>query len=259
MSNSSGGRHVPTRDDVTALSWLVSRRIWVGTGVFAVLLLAALAVVATLYFRADAVATVGRAVRLNVSVLVVFLSARALALILVQRYRDGQVRGGRRAVGTDVSVIGMLTVASFATVGLLAAAVAFPLLVTVGGLAHLVAAGVAALVIPITFPLQVHQLSEKVSVDRYRRRYRVSPAVWTFLWTLPVAVLVWFLAVGHPPVTVSVPDAVAGVTVSSRLTARTVVVGAWEIGYAALCTPTLLVWLYVVRRSLSGLVRSLLR
>lgn len=259
MSNSSGGRHVPTRDDLAALSWLFSRRIWVGTGVFAVLLLAALAVVAPVYFRADAVATVGRAVRLKIAVLAVFLSARALALVVVQRYRDRQVRAGRRSVGADVSVIGMLTVASFATVGLLAAAVAFPLLVTVGGLAHLVAAGVAALVLPITFPLQVHQLTEKVSVDRYRRQYRVSPAVWTFLWTLPVAVLAWFLAVGHPPVSVYVPDTVAGTTVSSRLTGRTAVLDAWDIGYVAVCTPTVLVWLYVLRRSLSGLVRSLLR
>lgn len=259
MSNSSGGRHVPARDDVTALSWLCSRRIWVGTGVFTMLLLAALALVAVLYFRADAVATVGRAVRLNVSVLAVFLSARALSLVLVQRYRDGQVRAGRRSVGADVSVVGMLTVASFATVGLLAAAVALPLLVTVGGLGHLVAVGVAVLVLPITFPLQVHQLTEKVSVDRHRRGYRVSPAAWTFLWTLPVAVLVWFLAVGHPPVSLSVPDAVTGATATSQLSGRTAVVDAWDIGYVALCTPTLLVWAYVARRSLSGLVRSILR
>jgi len=259
MSNSSSGRHVPTRDDIAVLSWLVSRRVWVGTGVFAALLLAALALVAAVYFRVDAVATVGRALELNLAALAVFLSARALALVVVQRYRDRQVRAGRRSAGTDISVIGMLTVASFATVGLLAAAVAFPLLVTVGGLAHLVAAGVAALVLPITFPLQVHHLTEKVSVDRYRRRYRVSPAVWTFLWTLPVAVLAWFLVVGHPPVSVYVPDAVAGVSVSSQLTGRTAVLDAWDIGYVAVCTPTVLVWAYVVRRSLSELLGSLLR
>jgi len=259
MNNSSGGRPVPTRDDLTALSWLVSRRVWVGTGVFAVLLLAALALVAAVYFGADAVATVRRAVRLNLAVLAVFLSARALALSVVQRYRDRQVRAGRRSAGADISVVGMLTVASFATVGLLAAAVAFPMLVTVGGLTHLVAAGVAALVLPITFPLQVHQLTEKVSVDRHRRRYHVSPAVWTFLWTLPVAVLIWFLAVGNPPISVHVPDTVGATTFTSHLTGRTVVVDAWDIGYVALCTPTVLVWVYVVRRSLSGLVGSLLR
>lgn len=257
MTRSKRRRRGPTRDDVAALSWLLSRRIWVGTAVFAGLLLVALAVLAPVYFGASVLSSVRRALEVPVSVLAVFLSARALSLFVTQRYRDRQIRAGTRSAGADVSVVGMLTVASFSSIGVVAAAVAFPMLLTVGGLYHWVAVGVTALVVPVTFPLQIHQLTEKASADRYRRGYRVSPAVWTFLWTLPAVVLAWFLAVGHPPVPVYVPDTVAGVTVTSAVTGRTVVVGVWDLGYALVCTPTVLVGLYTLRRSMSGFLRGL--
>ena len=257
MKHSGTRRRQPTQDDITVLSWLVSRRIWVGTAVFAVLLLVALAVLAALYFEADVLQSVRRAVELPASVLAVFLAARGLSLFVTQRYRDRQIRSGVRAAGSDVSVVGMLTVASFSSIGVVAGAVAFPILLIVPGLYHWVAVGVTALVVPITFPLQIHQLTEKVSADRYRRRYRVSPAVWTFLWTLPAVVLVWFLAVGHPPVPLYVPDTVAGMTVRSAVTGRTVVIGVWDLGYALVCTPTVLIVLYVLRRSLSGFLHAL--
>lgn len=256
MTRSNRRRRRPTRDDVTVLSWLVSRRVWVGTLVFGGLLLAALGGLAALYFETDAVRSVERAVRAPLSALALFLAARALSLVLTQRYRDGQIRAGRRAAGADVSVVGMLTVASFACVGLVAAAVAFPMLLTVPGLYHAVAVGVAALVVPVTFPLQIHQLTEKSSADRYRRRYRVSPAVWTFLWTLPAVVLVWFVAVGHPPVPVTVPEAVAGVSLGTEYAGRTLRVGAWDLAYGVLCTPTVLVVLYTTRRTLSRTLRA---
>lgn len=259
MTSSKRNRHRPPRDDITVLSWLVSRRVWVGTVVFAGLLLVSLAGVAALYFEADAMRSVRRALEVPVSVLALFLAARALSLFLTQRYRDRQIRAGRRAVGRDVSVVGMLTVASFATVGLLAAVVAFPIFVNVPGLYHVVAVGVAVLVVPVTFPLQIHQLTEKSSADRYRRGFRVSPAVWTFLWTLPAVVLVWFLAVGHPPVPVYVPETVAGRTVSTALTGRTVVVDAWDLAYGVLCTPTVLVALYTLRRTVSSTLRAVVR
>jgi hypothetical protein len=151
----------------------------------------------------------------------------------------------------------MLTVASFSSVGVVAAAVAFPMLISVSGLYYLVAAGVAALVVPVSFPLQIHQLTRKASADRYRRGYRVSPAVWTFLWTLPAVVLVWFLAVGHRSLPVYVPETLAGLTVQSAITGRTVVVDAWDIAYVFVCTPTVLVVCYVFRRSVSGALRTL--
>lgn len=253
----SNSRRRPTRDDIAAVSWLVSRRIWVGTLVFVGLLLAALAGLAGLYFEVNALGAVRRAIALPASILVVFLSARALSLVVTQRYRDRQIRARLETPGSDVSVVGMLTVASFSTVGILAAVVAFPLLLNVSGLVHLVAVGVTVLVVPITFPLQVHQLTEKASADRGRRGYRVSPAVWTFLWTLPVVVLAWFLAVGHPPVSVYVPETVAGVTLESGLTGRTVAVGAWHLGFVAISTPTVLVVLYTARRTLSAFLRSI--
>jgi hypothetical protein len=256
MSRSNTRRRSPTRDDFAAVSWLVSRRVWVGTLVFVGLLLVSLAGLAAVYFGANAVGAVRRATALPASVLAVFLSARALSLVVTQRYRDRQIRSGRETPGSDVSVVGMLTVASFSTVGLLAAVVAFPLVVTLSGLVHLVAVGVTVLVVPITFPLLIHQLTEKASADRQRRGYRVSPAVWTFLWTLPVVVLAWFLVVSHPPVSVYVPDTVAGVTLASGLTGRTVEVGAWHIGFAAISTPTVLVVLYAVRRTLSVVLRA---
>lgn len=258
MARSKRNRHRPTRDDVTVLSWLISRRVWVGTVVFAGLLLLSLAGVARLYFDVDALYSVRRAVEVPVSVLALFLGARALSMFLTQRYRDRQIRAGRRAAGRDVSVMGMLTVASFATVGLVAAAVAFPVFVNVPGLYHVLAVGVAALVVPVTVPLQIHQLTEKSSADRHRRGYRVSPAAWTFLGTLPVVVLVWFLAVGHPPVSVQVPETVAGTTLPPGLSGWNSVVDAWVLAYGVLCTPTVLVALYTLRRTVSSAIRVVL-
>jgi hypothetical protein len=252
------GRRTPKRDDVTVVSWLFSRRIWVGTLVFAGLLVATVILVGLVGFGSDPLSTAHQTLSVPLSLLVVFLGARGMAMVLAQTYRDRRVRAGEHHSGTDVSTVAMLTVASFSIVGLLAAGVAFPFLVQVSGLSYVVAAGVAALVLPITYPLLVHQLSERLSFDRYRRGYHVTPAVWTFVWTLPLVVLAWFLSVGHPAIPVEVPPSVAGVTMPSRYVGATVFVDAWDLAYVALVTPTVLAYIYPVRQYAERFIRALL-
>lgn len=245
----AAGRDTPTppRTEIPTAAWLVSRRAWLHTAACYVAVAALVGVVGALRYGVPAGATAVRAATHPRAALVAFLGARLLALLALQRHRDGVVAAGRVAVTDDASRGALVTVASFSVVGLVAAGVALPVLYTAStGEFRALAAAVAVLTVPVSYALLAYQLGELVAADRYRRGYRVQPAVWHYAWTLPLVVLAWTLLAGE---TLVVPGHLAPDGDAVRLTA-------WGVGYAAACAPTAAAYLYALRRQLERLCRA---
>lgn len=240
----------PARTDVPALSWLLSRWVWAATLGLAAWLVVLVAVVGAVWHGSGLLATAGTLLADPWGVLAVVLAARALAMYLAQRRRDYDVAAGELGVTDDTSVGAMVSVASFGTIGLLAAAVPLPLLYSTSGNYRLLAVGVAVVAVPTSYALLVYQLGEQVAADRYRRGYRASPAVYHYLWTLPVVVLAWLVVGGVGAVEVPT-GAVGGYYGGS------VHVGAADLLYVVLWTPTALAFGYPLRRVAERLVRGL--
>lgn len=240
----------PTPTDVPTIAWLTSTWIWMATAMLAAWLVLLIGVLGAVRYDHGVVATVSAALTEPWTVLSVFLAARALVFVLAQRRRDYDVRAGQLAVTDDTSIGAIVSVASFSTIGLLAAAVPLPLLYSASGNYRLLATGVAAVAVPTSYVLLVYQLGEQAAADRYRRGFRVTPAVYHYLWTLPVVVLVWMVATGVGPVPVetgrfaSVYDPVVGV-------------GPPELFYAAVWTPAALAYGYTMRRQVERVARGL--
>lgn len=240
----------PARTDVPALSWLVSGWVWAATAVLSAWLLVLVALVGALWYGEGFLATAAALLADPWGVLAVLLAARGLAMLLAQRRRDHDVATGELAVTDDTSVGALVSVASFGTIGLLAAAVPLPLLYSASGNYRLLAIGVATVAVPTSYALLVYQLGEQVAADRYLRGYRVSPAVYHYLWTLPVVVLAWLVVGGVGAVEVPT-GAVGGYYGGS------VHVGTADLLYVVLWTPTALAFGYPFRRVAERLVRGL--
>lgn len=257
MTGTNHRRSGPKKDEIAVVAWLFSRRIWTATALLSAYVAAVVAVLGWTWFGADLVATGLAALTDPWSVLLIFVCTRALAHGLVQYERGHRYRSGDLAVGDGPSTGAILTVASFSLVGLVAAAAAFPGFYDVDGLLHTLAVGVTLLAVPLSYPLLVHQLSERVAADRYRGGYRVSPAVWQFIWSLPAVLVAWFLVTGTAAVAVPVPAWTASFGVPSAYAGAVVDVTAWEVAYATVATPTVFAFLYPVRRRVDAAFRLL--
>lgn len=241
----------PTRTDVPTLSWLASRWLWTATLALSVVLLLLIGLYGLLRTDLGFVETVAAALADPWTVLAVFVAARALAFALAHRRREHAVLAGELAVTDDASVGAVVSVASFSVVGLLAAAVPLPLLYSASGNYRLLAVAVGLLTVPAGFALLVYQLGELLDADRYRRGYRVVPAVYHYLWTLPLVVVGWFALAGLEPVPVSTAAVPA-------VEDDVVHVGVAELSYLAAWTPTAVAFGYACRRFGERLVRGLL-
>ncbi|MEE6211109.1 hypothetical protein U3A55_13245 [Salarchaeum sp. III] len=241
----------PSTKEIEAVSWLVSRRIWASTIVFAGVLVALIAVMGVVLYDAPLLHGFRRSVSNPIGVLSIVLSARAVAFGLAQGRRDAAVARGELSIASDASLMGMTTVAAFSVIGVIAAGVAFPLLVETTEQFTYLAIGIAALVVPVSYPILVYQLGQRTATDRYKRGFRVLPAVWHYLWTLPLVVLAWYLTLGVDPLPVTGEAA-------RLFDAQTVFVDVWTLLYVAIGTPTLLVFLYPFRWYAERVVRVVL-
>lgn len=243
------GRRAPPETEIPTATWLTARRAWGVTLALYALVAVLVGVVGAVRHDAPLVATVVRAATDPHAALAGFLGARALALLALQRHRDGVVATGRLQVTNDAGQGALVTVASFSVIGLLAAGVAMPVLYTTTRFEfQVLAAAVAVLIVPVSYALLAYQLGELVAADRYVRRYRVQPAVWHYAWTLPAVVLAWTLLTGE---TLVVPAALSPSGDAVTLTA-------WTVGYAAVCAPTAVAYCYTLRRQVARVGRALL-
>jgi uncharacterized membrane-anchored protein len=241
-------RRRPPSTEVPVVSWLASRRAWLLTlGLYAVIA-ALVAAFGALRYGEPFVETLARTVTQPLPALATFLGARGLALLVVQRERDAAVAAGDISVTDDTSQGALVTVASFSIIGLVATAIAFPILYTTAQFEYqLLAAAVAVLVVPVSYALLVYQLGELLSADRYRRRYAVQPALWHYAWTLPLALLAWTLLSGQ---SLPVPTNLSPSGNALRL-------DAWGLAYVATCAPTAVALTYVARRQVERYGRAL--
>jgi len=238
----------PSTKEIEAVSWLVSRQIWASTVVLAGVLVVFVAVTGVVLYDAPLLRGFQRSVSNPIGVLSVFLGARALAFVLAQARRDAAVARGDLSIANDASLIGMTTVAAFSVIGVIAAGVALPILLSTTEAFTYLAIAISVFVVPVSYVVLVYQLGQRTATDRYERGFHVLPAVWHYLWTLPVIVLVWYLALGVDPVPVTGEAA-------QLFNVQTVFVDVWTLLYVAIGTPTLLVFLYPFRWYAERVVR----
>ncbi|GAA0652268.1 hypothetical protein [Salarchaeum japonicum] len=241
----------PSTKEVEAVSWLVSRKIWASTAVIAGVFVVLIALTGVVLYDAPLMRGFRRSASNPIAVLYIVLFARALAFVLAQVRRDAAVARGDLSIVSDASLMGMTTVAAFSVIGVIATGVALPLLVATTDQFTYLAVGIAGLVVPVSYPILVYQLGQRTATDRYERGFHVLPAAWHYLWTLPVVVLVWYLALGVDPLPVT-GDA------ARLFDAQTVFVDVWTLLYVAIGTPTLLVFLYPFRWYAERVVRVVL-
>ena len=104
---------------------------------------------------------------------------------------------------------------------------------------------------PVSYPVLVYQLGQRTATDRYERGFRVAPAVWHYLWTLPLVVLAAYVLSGVAPIPVT-----GGV--AQLFDQETVSIDVWTLLYAAIGAPPLLVFLYPFRWYAERVVRIVL-
>lgn len=235
------------------LSWALSARVWVWTTLYSVAVVALVGAVGWFQYDAPVVSTVVRTATTPNGALAAFLSGRALAFVHCQRLRDRSMARGTTTLNSDVSLASVVTVASYTIVGLIATGVAMPILYEVSGAFLYLAAGIAIVATPIGFLLLVYQLTELIAADRYRRGFRVMPAAWFYVASLPWLVVAWMFLTGQTTVQFPIPPEARAAT--SLLWADRLTVDAWAIAYAGLCAPTALAYAYTVRRQLEAVVR----
>ncbi len=209
-----------------------------------VTLVVEMALVGALAYGVPLLWTVTSAVADPLVVLATFLAARFLAFRLYQWRRDYLATHGELWIRNSGSAGALVTVASFSLVGLVPAAALFPFVnVRVSEHMTFLSAAIATITVPTCYLLLVYHLGELSAADRHRRRFRVSPAMWHFLWSLPAIVFVWMVVSGTTW-TLST-DSVAPPFVALVDGLR---VGRWVVGYVALCAPTLVALAYTLRR-----------
>lgn len=118
------------------------------------------------------------------------------------------------------------------------------------------AAGLAAVTVPVGYLLISYQLHELIGVDRYDRGHRVMPAAWFYLVSVPWFVAMCFLLADISLVTVPVSVALGAIPGGY---ADGIPLTFWGAVYATLIAPTLLAYLYALRRSFESMARALLR
>lgn len=246
----------PPSVSLEAVSWSVSARVWVWTILLTAVTVALVGVVGWVRYDAPAAATAIACASSPKALLAAFLGARAVAFVHCQGRRDRAMAAGRTALNSDVSLASVVTVASYTVIGLIATGVAMPILHEVSGSFLYLAAGIAVVATPIGYLLLFYQLHELIAADRYRRGFRVFPAAWFYAASLPWVALAWLLLTGQSTVLLPIPEAAREST--SLLWASSLRVDAWGLAFAGICAPTLLAYLYVVRRQVEAFVRSLL-
>ncbi|HMB51091.1 hypothetical protein [Natronoarchaeum rubrum] len=234
-------------------SWTLSARVWVWsvvlTGVVAVLV----GVVGWVQWDAAFVPTVAAVVTTPTGILAAFLSGRAVAFVHCQRKRDRAMAVGTKTLSSDVSLASVVTVASYTIVGLIATGIAMPVFYEVSGSFFYLAAGIAIVATPIGFLLLLYQLTELIAADRYRRSFRVMPAAWFYVASLPWIVLAWLFLTERTALYPPVPPAIRNAT--TLIWGEYLTIDAWEVAYAGLCAPTALAFVYTVRRQFEAAFR----
>jgi len=230
----------PSRTEIEALSWLFSRKIWASTIVMMSVFVVLVGVTGVVLYGAPLERGLRQSVENPVAVLYIFLFSRAFAFAFAQARRDAEVEAGELSVAQESSLMGMVTVAAFSLIGVLAAGVAMPLLVTANTNFTYLAAGIAVFVVPTSVPLLVYQLGQRAAADRHRRGYHVFPAAWHYLLTFPAILLAWYFLANVGPIPVTGP-------LARPFDVQTVFVDAWTFSYVAIWTPVFLAFLYPVR------------
>ncbi|KTG09082.1 hypothetical protein AUR64_14890 [Haloprofundus marisrubri] len=251
-SGRTSNRPQPRRATRPTFTWVVSPWMWAVTGVLLTLLFVEMAFIGVVVYGVSVRSTLSSVAADPVVVLATLLCARFLAFRLFQWRRDHLADTGELWVRDSGSAGALVTVASFSLVGLVPTAALFPFVsVHISDHMTILSAAVAVITVPACYLLLIHYLGELSAADRYRRRYRVSPSSWHYLWTLPAVVFAWMVVSGTV-LTVS-GDAVGLSTVGQ------VHVSGWVVGYLALCAPTLVALLYSLRRLSSVLLSPLPR
>ncbi|MCL9814431.1 hypothetical protein [Natranaeroarchaeum aerophilus] len=253
-STTSNGR-TPPSTTVEFLAWVVSLRCWVLTALSAGAVALTIGAIGRLQYDLVFTAVVAESLTAPVALLAVFLAGRAVASLSTQWRRDRLMRQGTSVLSTDVSLPAVITVASFNIVGLIAAGVALPIIYEISGPFFYLALGLAIVTVPIGYLLIAYQLHELIAADRYDRGYRVMPAAWFYAVSMPWIVAVWFALTDVSLVTIPLPAAIE-TTVGSY--ADGIPLTFWGAVYAGLIAPTLLAFLYALRRSAEAILRTLL-
>lgn len=232
---------------------MLSARVWVWTVALTGVVVAMVGAVGWFHWDAPFVGTIVETVTTPTGILAAFLAGRALAFVHCQRARDRAMAAGTMTLSSNVSLASVVTVASYTIVGLIATGVAMPFLYEVSGSFFYLAAGIAVVATPIGFLLLSYQLIELIAADRYQRGFRVMPAAWFYVASLPWIVVAWLLLTERTALYPPVPPAVRNAT--TLIWGEYLTLDAWEVGYAGLCAPTLLAFVYTVRRQLEAVFR----
>ncbi|WP_117594550.1 hypothetical protein [Haloprofundus halophilus] len=252
VSGRAGDTPRPRRAARPTLAWVASPWLWAVTGAFSVVLSAEMAFIGVVVYGVSIRTTLASAASDPVVVLATLLCARFLAFRLYQWRRDYLTDSGELWVRDSGSAGALVTVASFSFVGLVPAAALFPFAsVYVSDHMTILSAAVALITVPACYLLLVYYLGELTAADRYRRRYRISPSSWHYLWTFPAVVFAWMLVSGT---TLALSGETFGLSAVGQFR-----IDGWVVGYLALCAPTLVAMLYSLRRLVSVLFSPLPR
>ena len=254
MSTTQTKTKEPPTVSLEVVSWLISAKLWLWTLALTGVLAGLVGAIGWLQYDVPPGATAIDSLTTPRSALAVFLGARGVAFLNWQRRRDRSMAVGRTALNSDVSVASVITVASYTIIGLIATGVAMPILYEVSGSYFYLAAGIALVATPPGFLLLTHQLHELIAADRYRRGFRVLPGAWFYVASLPWVVVAWMLLTGQTTVTLPIPPEARAAT--SLLWASKLHVDAWGVAFAGVCAPTVLAYLYTVRRQVEAVVRG---
>lgn len=244
----------PPSATVEFLAWLFSVRLWLQTAVLVGAVAVSIGAIAWARYGMAFTDIVIETLTTPYAALAVFLAGRGAASLYSQWRRDRRMRRKETQLSSNVSTAALVTVASFSVVGLIAAGVALPIIYELSGSFFYLAAGIAVVSVPISYLLLVYQLHELIGADRYRRGFRVIPAAWFFLVSLPWIVTVWMLLTDVSLVRIPIPVEVTATVPTSREYAP---LDVWGAIYAGLIAPTLLAYVYAVRRQVEVTLRAL--
>ncbi|WP_224268064.1 hypothetical protein [Haloprofundus salinisoli] len=240
-SGRAGDTPRPPQAARPTLRWVVSPWLWAVTGMLLTVLFIEMALIGVVVYGVSLRSTLASAAADPVVMLATLLCARFLAFRLYQWRRDYLAEMGELWVRDSGSAGALVTVASFSLVGLVPAAALFPFVsVPISDQMTMLSAAIAVITVPACYLLLIYYLGQLSAADRYRRRYRISPSSWHYLWTFPVVVFVWMVASGT---VLTLSGETLGLSAVDHLR-----IDGWVVGYVALCAPTLAALLYTLRR-----------
>lgn len=241
----------PIPERLALFRWPTTGRLWIVTLVTTVWLVVLAGLIGAFQSGVPFATGVRAAATSPQALLLAALSAWAIGCFAAQHQWDRLYRAERWRVAGDPSVSAVATIAAFSTVGVVAAAVALPVFVTAASSVKLLATGIAAVVVPTATPLLVLKYAELLAVDRYRVGLRVAPAGWHFAWTWPFVLIGWHLATPLADLIVPLPPRAATVWPYGA----TMHVSVWDAVFFAVAMPTVVAFVYCVRRSVEYFVR----